>query len=216
MRIAIIAEGRSDIIVLENILMGIVGLDLSDIEYLRPQSAYDATHLAMMSESNKSTWSLVREECITKDKIEKFFQIEGNEFVVIHLDAAEREEYEIADLTINQDCSSIRNLIVNKIDEWLEYQYLDKILHAIAVEETEAWLLTVFENGTESCQWPDPKTRLNRILGRQKINTTRSYENYFGLSKNFLKKRNWIRERYIDYNVSLREFVQEVITKLHL
>ena len=216
MRIGIIAEGRSDVSVVKNVLIGITGLDDSDFEPLRPEYGKDATDLAWENPPDSfSTWSEVRSECISRKKIDKFFLLEGNDFIAIHIDTAEAQLYDIVRPPKNKNyCSTLQTLIVNKIDAWLGNKDIDKILHAVAIEETDAWLLTIYDNGTDSAISPNPKKKLNQKLGRLGINSSITSENYFKISYDFRNRKKVIGDEYLKYNFSLNSFWEEVEKKL--
>ena len=214
MRIGIICEGVSDRAVIENVIIGITGLDTSDFEPLRPQDNFVETDIAAMDPNLFSTWSVVKKECEEREKIEMFLQMDGQELVVIHLDSAEADAYGI-DRPHKKDANyneTLRNLIVAKIDEWLENEYLESILHAIAIEEIEAWILTIYEKN-DSSKTIDPKQKLKNVLSKERINSTEDYDNYSGLSESLSKKKKIVRGQFYSYNYSLRAFVEEVQMK---
>ena len=167
MKIGIIAEGTDDQKVITNILHGAVGIDGGDVIYIRPDLSVDETTKSFMNEKTAGGWPNVRKDCRERDKLEKFFLIEGQEAIVIHLDSAEAEQYEVArpqkeknnleDYTI-----FVRNSIIEKVNEWLNDEYADNLIYAIAIEETEAWLLTIFEE-KESTVHLNPKKKLEYL-----------------------------------------------------
>ena len=93
MKIGIICEGHTDRAVIQNILKGLKGIDSSEIAALRPDLSVDETDRSQMSEDNFSNWSLVKSECENQEKIDRFLSIEGNDFVVIQIDADMSDEY---------------------------------------------------------------------------------------------------------------------------
>jgi len=215
MRIGIVSEGPADIAVITNILKGVTGLDTNDIVPIQPRLKYDKTHLAHLEATSFSTWSLVRQECLERKKIEEFLSLEDSTHVVIHIDAAEANLYEvnIPEKDYHNYCNTLRKAIVDKIKEWLDNNFPDIILHAVAIEETDAWVLAIFETRT-SCEVVNPKRRLKFILNKKGENSTSDYPNYLRLTKAFTKEREIIKS--LNYNCSLRSFyeeVKQVITK---
>src|ERR1700760_2803322 len=93
--IGVISEGHSDRAVIVNIIRGITNCEKSDVQSLRPIYTLDATDKGILDEATFSTWSLVKKECEDKKLIEEFLAIEGNDFIVIHIDTAEADEYGI-------------------------------------------------------------------------------------------------------------------------
>jgi len=216
MRIGIIAEGHSDRAVIENIIIGITGLDTSDFIPIRPQYDYDATDMAIKNPNTFSNWSIVREECISRDKIEFFLGIEEQDFVVIHIDTAECSEYGVTRPVKGDNyCELLRAAVKDKIDEWLEGNFTEQILHAIAVEETDAWILAIYEN-VNSEKYSRPKEKLKKVLGKRRINSSTTYDNYLLLSELLSKPRAIKKGEYLLLNCSLRLFYEEVQTKVKI
>lgn len=215
MRIGIISEGKADIAVIVNILKGITGLDSSQFLPLQPKTSFDQTHLAHLDPDQKGGWSLVRKECLEKRKIDPFFSIEDNTHIVIHIDSAEAEDYPVTrpQKDYHQYCQVLREKVIEKIQEWLGKSFDDRILFAVAIEETEAWILVLFENSF-SCQHVRPKERLQRVLQKQGENTTSNYENYLRLSKPFSKGKIVNDKRILALNCSLNSFYIEARSKL--
>lgn len=187
MRIGIIAEGRSDQAVILNILQGKIGIDSSEVNFLRPDLSKDAT-----DEAKFGGWTNVKNDCINKEKFDCYFALEGNEYIVIHLDTSEAQDYNVQRppdrnrKTANYSIQ-LRNSVIDKITEWLNNQYSDQLLYAIAIEETEAWILPIYNTSSVSF---DVKKALKKTLSKLKINSRETYENYLKLSKKFRSKRN--------------------------
>jgi hypothetical protein len=173
MFIGIIAEGKSDLAVITNILRGKSGADGSEVQYLQPESDYDETDLHKMSAEQFSNWALVRETCIQKRKLSDFFSIDEERFIVIQIDTAEAGEihYDVErpKKRNNHNYSiELRNNVINKINEWLENQFSDQVFYAIAIEEIEAWVLTIYtDKQGDTCRFTNPKEELYRTLNRK-------------------------------------------------
>jgi hypothetical protein len=216
MRIGIISEGPADIAVITNILKGVTGIDSNDIVPIRPLLKFDNTHLAHLDPGSFSTWSLVKEECVERKKIEQFLSLDDSTHVVIHVDTAEASNYGIT-LPSKKDhnyCETLRELVVEKINEWLENNFPNKILYAIAIEEIDAWVLVIYDKKV-TCLVNNPKSRLQYVLNKQDENSTSDYSNYLRLSKPLAKKKEVERGKFLDFNCSLRLFYEEVKSKLH-
>ncbi len=221
MFIGIIAEGRSDVAVLENILKGKLSVDISqDIRHLQPEFEFDETDLHTMPPEKFSNWALVRDACRQRSKFRDFFSLEEERFIVIHIDTAEAEVkgYDVhrPDKSNNPDYSRLmRQSVIEKIKGWMNNEFEDRLLFAIAIEETEAWVLTIFWNGKkDTCEINDPKSELNRILNKKfkskekKILKEREYVKFSELSKKFGKKKEL--EKYVLNNESLRLFCESL------
>ncbi len=225
MIVGLFAEGRGDLAVITNILKGTLNIDRADIRYELPEYEKDQTDLSVMANEQQSSWTVVKTVCQERQKIDRFFDnpIEQKAFAVIHLDTAERhlEGYGVmqpaknAGLDIKEYCRQLRTNVVNKINEWLENSHQDKIAYAIAIEETDAWVLTIYDNGkADTSSYQDPKKRLgdelNRILKPKEKNILRAktFEKYDWLSHDFRKKKNLLF--YSTKNESLKLFCESL------
>lgn len=215
--IGVISEGPADRAVITNILKGALGIDDSNIRALLPINKTDETDRARIKSVEEfGGWTSVKNECIEKKIINEFLAMEGQDFIIIHLDTAEASEYGVTSIPVkNGDyADNLRKLVVEIIDEWLEDQeVIDSTLHAVAVEEIDAWLLTIYDGDKDSSQSSDPKKKLGFILAKRGINTTSDYNNYLKLSKPFSKPKEVKKYKFPDMNASLKAFINEVITK---
>lgn len=215
MRIGVISEGPADRAVITNILTGLTGIDISDIEPLRPKDKRDETDKAISDPLVFGGWGAVKEECETRKQIDEFLAIEGQDFIVIHLDTAEADQYGITRPNKNDStyCLELRERVISQINTWFNEDLSDQILYAIAIEETDAWILTIYEK-KDSLKAAKPKERLSTVLGRSRIKSTSNYENYLILSKPFSKFKDIQKGKFLDYNCSLNAFYQEVYEKI--
>lgn len=217
MKIGVISEGHADRAVISNILIGITGIDINDIEPLRPIYNLDETDKAILNPQNFSSWSVVKEECESKELLKGFLAFEGQDFVVIHMDSAEASEYGVNRPNVprsDEYCENLRKGIISQINAWFNDETLhNKILYAIAIEEIDAWLLTIYDKN-ESCSSATPKEKLSRVLRKTGLNSTSNYDNYLSLSKDFSKPKKVRKGNFPLYNCSLNAFCQEIITKV--
>ncbi len=187
MRVGIVAEGPGDIAVLRNILRGKLGLHSADTEILRPKLACDETDLAAANAAegyraptaeSYSNWTIVLDECRNRTTIEDFLdnQIDEERLVVIHIDTAEahlpgfdiaRPERKTPDYS-----DRLRTLVIEKMESLLGAKLAKGIRYAIAIEETDAWLLTIYDQQTDgdTSGRLDPKKRLKYLLERASEN----------------------------------------------
>ena len=140
---------------------------------------------------------------------------EDHEFVVIHLDTAEADQYGIVRPKKNSPnyCSELRKLIIDQISEWFKDDIGESVLHAIAIEEIEAWILPIYESKISTTS-ATPKEKLDRVLGKRGLNSTSNFENFFKLSRNLSKSKEIRRGKYLSYNESLRAFFEEIEEKV--
>ena len=214
MKIGVICEGHTDRAVIKNILKGLKGIDSSQIVPLRPYYSLDETDLSNIPEGSFSNWSLVKAECENSIKIERFLSIEGHDFVIIHIDADRSDEYGVPKPVKDSEYSDkMRGSIITKMNEWLGNKFEDQILYAVAIEETEAWILTIY-NKKDSTQSADPKTKLKRLLSKKGINYEHNHTGFNRISGKFSKKKSFRKEKFRDYNKSLDDFCIEIEEKL--
>lgn len=195
MKAGIIAEGRGDLAVITNILHGALNIDRSDIQYIVPEYFCDETDLAVMRMKQHSTWSVVRQHCIEKNAISVFFNTSINDerFLVIHLDTAERFEinYEVVAPPKSKDpdyVSQVRQNVVNKIKEWLDND-IERTTFAVAVEETDAWVLTIYEDKkTDTGHYPNPKETLEHLINRPNFFKSSKERKLFFQKKEFERR----------------------------
>jgi hypothetical protein len=214
MKIGVICEGHTDRAVIRNILKGLKGIDSSQIVPLRPDYSVDETDLSQLPADTFSNWSLVKTECENRGKIDRFLSIEDQDFVIIQIDADRSDEYGVPKPVKNSDYSEkMRNAIISKINEWLGNNFQDQILYAVAIEETEAWILTIYDK-KNSTQSADPKAKLKRILSKKGIEYDHTHAGFYEISEKFSKTKYFKKEKFRDYNESLDEFCKEVEVKL--
>ncbi len=217
MRIGIIAEGRGDLAVIYNILRGL-GFDSADFQPLRPQYALDETDLHNMTEGQFSNWGLVKQECMTGTQLHEFLNspLDEERLVVIHIDTAEAEQlgYDVVrpSGSTKDFALELRKRVAVKLDEWLSKRPSATFHYAIAVEETEAWILTLHQQKDTSTT-RDPKKALRRALDqrqsekeRKKLSQMNVYDAHDTLSRDFRKRRTL--EDCATRNHSLRLFLE--------
>ncbi len=177
MQVGIIAEGWSDVAVIRNILKGWLGVDKSDTQPLLPGNQVDETSRHTMEKNEFSNWTLVKQACISGEHHSKFleFQEEGD-FVVVHLDTDMRKEigFDVPLPVQVNEVTTMDELISNvegKLRGWLKPEFASKTVFAIAVEETEAWILTLFSTENETGLQPSAKEHLFRTFQKS---TTKS------------------------------------------
>ncbi len=219
MRIGIIAEGFADANVIKAIVKRILRCDGSDIRVLRPEEAFDATDLKAMNFSN---WGLVFETCRNEEFMGSFLDgLEGDALVIVHVDTAERGEkgYDVqgpvrtGQIDAAAYTTMLRANVKRKIDALVAEPYRDRIAYAIAIEETDAWLIPLFENRKiDSALYANLKERLQTLIGTDKkrkkafVDASRGALDYAKLGKELSKSLSDCRRK----NKSLDLFCLEV------
>lgn len=224
MRVALIVEGRSDAAVITSILKGQLDLSRSDITYMVPELEYDETSLHKMRLENFSNWTIVRNCCMEQRKIDEFLDCSVDDrFVVIHIDSDTRMEtgYDVREpqnLNTEDDILQLRQNIKLKLISWLDNHFNGKVAFAIAIQEIESWLLSLYGE-EETDLLPNPKERFNRLLEKTskvkekdklkiKSMNENKFEKYEFISKDFKKIKNL--KNASGKSVSLRLFCTEL------
>jgi hypothetical protein len=225
MRIGIIAEGRGDLAVIANILKGRLGLDLEHVQFLRPEYASDETDLHEQSEERFSNWGHVKRECIDYARIDEFLNspLDEERLVVIHIYTAEAElvGYDVVrpSETGQEYSIELRRRVAAKLDEWIAGRDDGRLRYAIAVEETDAWVLTIHAT-KETSAYRDPKRALERELNRpnrlsdkerKRLFQLQIYQRYDRLSQEFRKPSTL--QKCATRNQSLRLFLESLTTE---
>lgn len=214
MRVGIIAEGKEDQEVIRYILRA-YGIDGSDILFLRPSLQNDATDAA---DSTIGTLQGVKNACEGKDGkrplFDNAFLFSAIDLMVVHIDTAEMEQQNFAfNKPVKTDnpnyCTQLRSMAIDLINSWLDNQYSNQLLYAIAIEEIEAWCLTIYLK-TDTAQSADAKSKFWREVNKKKVKSGNSSPADFCKDFSKLKKL----KTFLPYNQSLKEFADsiEVVT----
>jgi hypothetical protein len=216
--IGVISEGPADQAVITNVLKGTLGIDDSNIRPLLPINKTDETDRSIPKTVEEfGGWSSVKKECIEKKIINQFLAIDGQDYIVVHLDSAEASQYGVPSIPVKDEnyAQNLRILMIELIDSWLEdRKVIDSTLHALAIEETDAWLLTIYEPGRDSTKSADPKKRLSFILSKEKVDSSSNYNNYLKLSRPLSKAKEVRKRIFSQFNISLEAFIEEVVSKI--
>jgi len=189
LRVGIIAEGKSDHAVIANALKGVLKIDRSQIDFLVPELNKDETDLDNIKAF--SNWTIVKQHCIDKELIEEFFDdpFENEKILIIQIDTAERnlkgyEIFEPARSKSKKYSEELRENVIQKIKKWLNKPF-ENICYAIAIEETEAWLLTLFHTKkNDTGEYLNVKSKFNKEINQ---NTNRKFKNTLKLKDEFIK-----------------------------
>ncbi len=207
MRIGIIAEGKEDQTVIINILRAF-NIDRSDIIPIKPRLQRDETDANSPDNPTIGTFQGVKNACKGTDNQRPYFENAFNfsniDYMVIHLDTAEIEQQDFAfkkPIKTKNPVYSIdlRAKTIALINEWLDDNYKEQLLYAIAIEEIEAWILTILE-GKNTTNSANPKKRL-KYNNKENLNIDELSTNFAKLAK--LKK-------FAEFNESLKYFVSSI------
>ena len=172
MEIRIIAEGPADKEVIKAIVRAVTNAGSENIVGVLPSDLLDETDKFSGDFSN---WLIVLEKIADEDFMAGMMAtVEGEFIIAVHIDAAERGEkhYDVAEplrtgfMDWNQYASDVRENVKQKLEAIIPTAYRDHIAYAIAVEETDAWIIPMFEKARhDTASYAQPKERLRRIIG---------------------------------------------------
>ena len=224
MQVGIIAEGWSDVAVIRNILKGWLGIDKSETRPLLPENQTDETSRHEMRRDHFSNWTLVKQSCLNGEHHTKFLEIQEEEhFVIVHLDTDMRKEigFDVHLPESVEDQAGMQELIGNvegRLREWLRPEFAEKTVLAIAVQETEAWVLTVYSDHPETGHFPAAKEQLqkeikstNLLSKKEKQEILRAQDRHveYSLLSYGLRKRKYL-EKATKQNLSLAHFCNQL------
>lgn len=219
MRIGIIAEGTTDQAVLENILKGL-GYDESDMIPIRPDLSMDETDKQFYNIDTFGGWEYVKKDCIERTKLDEFFAIADNQSIIIQVDTLEINQNQSLNQKpqkpnnpnyaqeLKEYAQTLRQSVIDIINEWLQNHYQEKLLYAICIEEMESWILTIYTK-KDTLHAANPKETLKYVLkGKLSVGDKRSYKE---ISKQFRKRKKLLL--YSKLNDSLQAFIESVSSK---
>jgi hypothetical protein len=175
-----------------------------------------------MAHEQRSNWLRVRDECRSADRIREFLALHADDdpIVVVQIDAAEAAEpgYDVVrpDRAATDFAETLRTRVLACVDAWLPEEVRPRVRHAIAVEETDAWVLALFV-AKDTATLPRPKETLERELNhpgspierdRKRFFQLDVFTQYDRLTRDLRKRRTLVG--CASRNVSLRMFLDEL------
>ena len=146
-KFAVIAEGLTDQVVLENILLGYFQSDEEEptINYVQPPP------VSSTSPAPSGGWTLVFASLARGDPQQV---LQFNDYLVIHIDADVQEEkgFDVPrrenkkPLSVPERVERIVTRLTRDIDEAFYKANADRILFAVAVDTIECWLLPLLDD----------------------------------------------------------------------
>lgn len=150
----------------------------------------------------------------------------GDALLVVQIDTAERGEagYDIAEPLRTKETDwkayseQLYSNVKSKITEIIPEAYRDKIAYAIAIEETDAWLIPLFDTSCkETAQYANPKEHLHYLINRidrkkrnKYIDTDKKNLDYSNIAKDMKKGLRLCRQK----NKSLDLFCLDIENKI--
>jgi DNA-binding transcriptional ArsR family regulator len=174
-RVGVIAEGPADFAVVRSVIKAALGLDAADVDSIRPDLQSDETSLHTPSARTFSNWEIVKQECVDGSSIKAYLAslVDEARLVVVHIDAAECHLPAVGVARPPRDAESYvadcRSAVANAVRGWTAGAFAEHIVEAIAVEETDAWLIPLYDAALvskkrDSGTIGNPKEHLARVL----------------------------------------------------
>lgn len=208
----LIIEGKTDRIVIKNILTGY--FDNNDIIFKSLQPLEDETDKNRIE--NYGGWKLVFNYC-SSSKFREAFQFIDYVVVQIDTDTSEEIHYDIPKIEdgkelsveeiIEKVCEKLRNLIGAEFYD----EYSERIIFAISVHSLECWLLPLYYTNNKKAKSVNCLNTLNQALkkGNFTIDATNKTPEYYELISQQYLKHKTLMSKCSD-NPSLKIFVDEI------
>ena len=226
--VSIISEGIEDQGVLVTILKA-YGFESNEVKFIRPELSKDATDIHDHSQTI-GTFQGVKRACEGFDgkrpDFEKALLFKDCNSIIVHIDTAEIEEqgfiFKKPNKTKNENYSiELRKLVIKQINNWLDNNYKENLLYAIAIEEIEAWCLTAIEK-KDTVLSANPKKKLKKYLkenkltySKFKLDPIKDKREYYKKITTKLKFNKKVKlKKYAEYNQSLKCFIESL--EVHL
>lgn len=211
---ALVTEGITDQIVIENILVGFFddpNLEVNPLQPLRDET--DRNRAA-----NPGNWHKVLEYCASEEFCGAF---QFNDYVIVQIDTDVAADYGVSSRDEEGDEFSneemyqrVRAKLIAQIDPEFYVNYAQQILFAISVQSIECWLLPLFFTDNKKSKTVNCLSTLNQGLKTKKpysIDPNNKNPRYYeDISAEYTKHRK-LMSLYAS-NPSLEAFVHELET----
>ncbi len=209
---ALITEGITDQIIIENILSGFFNSNDIDINCLQP--LYDETDQNRLD--SYGGWTLVFDYCASKQFKDAF---QFNDYVIIQIDTdvSENKNYDIPhrdeqgkELTVVELIQKVKEKFRALIGENFFDDYEQRILFAISVHSIECWLLPLYYTDKKRAKIVNCLNTLNQQLIKKEDFTIddKNIDYYEIISKKYRKYSRLIK--LYKENPSLKLFIEEL------
>jgi len=211
-KFAIIAEGITDQIIIDDILAGYFNSDDLNVAYFQPSQ--DETDIN--KSGNYGGWNQVFEHCQPKRLAEA---LEFNEYIIIQIDTDVSDEYygvphqnENGELSVEEIIELVTEKFKIIIGEEFYNKYHERIIFAIAVHSTECWLLPLYYTDKRKSKIVNCLNTLNlEIIKKERFTIDPNHKNpdyYRKISCKYWKNKDSIK--LCKNNPSFKIFIEEV------
>jgi len=212
----LIYEGRTDYLVIENILYGYFNtVDDIVVDPLHPKEMIDETHQHRLE--NKTGWGAVLKYCQSAEFKQAF---QSRDYFIIHIDTdtSPEKHFDISHSENGKELSP-EDLIEKVIEKFKELmgrefyaQYQHRIIFAIAVHSTECWLLPLYYQDNKRTKTKGCLRTLNQALLKKEgfsiDENAKRPEYYEKISANYGKHKELMK--LYQRNPSLRVFIEQL------
>ncbi len=204
-RFRLITEGVTDQAVIENILYGCCGEDISiaELQPLRDQK------------DSFGNWIAVFSYCASS-KFEEAFQF--TDYIVIHIDTdrCEDKNFDVprqeegVTLSPRQLIERVELKLREKIGQKVWEAFGERIIFAIAVDSIECWLLPLYAKAPHNAKYQNCLDTLNRERAKQKFARPlgKRYRDYQEASRKYSKPRTL--KECCQVNDGLQTFIENL------
>ncbi len=210
-KFAIIAEGITDQIIIDDILAGYFKSEDISITYFQPSQ--DQTDIN--KSGNYGGWSQVFEHC-KPEHLARAFQL--NQYMIIQIDTDVSDEYygvphqnENGELSVGEIIELVTEKFKIIIGEEFYSKYHERIIFAIAVHSTECWLLPFYYTDSKKSKIKSCLSTLNQALTKEGFTIDPNNKNpdyYRKISRKYWKEKDSIQLCTI--NPSFEIFIEQI------
>jgi hypothetical protein len=214
----LIAEGITDQIVIENILVGYFNNPDIDVNFLQPLRDETGSDRA----ENYGGWSQVIDYCQSR-KFRNAFRF--NQYIIIQIDTDVSQDWnapytvshrdENGELTPEKLIEKVIEMLVGLIEEDFYQQHQERIIFAISVHSIECWFLPLYYSDNKKAKITGCLESLNRELAKKEKFTidanAKKPKYYRTISKKYIKQK--ILMKHYSDNPSLKTFIQFLDSK---
>jgi hypothetical protein len=215
--VGLIGEGPSDLIILEHLITKAADDATIDFTNLQPKFDPDQPELLV-----NGSWGLVlayceseelRDALETSPSLRLVIQVDSDVFDRQLVQQEHRFPFNKEDgtrLTVAEIVTAIANVLIGLMGADLYKQYQDRIIFAVAVDETECWLLPFYYDNKQAGKTTGCLAALNKELVRKyKLYIdSKNPEYYRTACKPILKEKRF--EQKYKKNESLAIFIDQI------
>lgn len=209
---ALVTEGITDQIIIENILIGFFNDPDLEVNPLQPLRDETDKNRAI----NPGNWHKVLEYCASEE-FRGAFQF--NDYVIVQIDTDVAADYDVSDR--NEEGSEfsdedmyrrVREKLIAQIEPEFYANYASHILFAVSVQSIECWLLPLFFTDNKKSKTVNCLNTLNQGLKTKKpysIDSDKKNPRYYeDISVEYVKHKRLMALYH--FNPSLAVFIQEL------